>query len=768
MASVISVLAKLRADTGSYVSGMKSATQATEKFVKTASQGAKQAQGATDTAFGKMKSGALSMGSVVKGAVVGLLAIQGANFLKGAIQNASNFQAEFEGVNQTFGSGAGVVQEFAKNAAETAGLAENTALRFAKSFGGYATSAGLAGDAQAKFSTQMVQAAGDLGSFFDLPTESALMAIQQGLRGEYEPLRRFNILMDEATIGQKAMSMGISKTGKDLTQQQKILARQQVIMDGLGVANGDFVKYADDYGNAIKTVSALFQNMQTEVGSVLLPSLAMLAKSVMPIIKTIGPVLASVVEKLVPIIEMVAKVIEKLLPSIQPVIDILGIFAEIIVDILDVALDPLIELISVIAPILKSLAQLFQAILKPILVLLKPLLQLINMILIPILKALQVVIDFLSAAFEAWGAAVQWVWDNILAPIWDALVEAYNEISKAFEEVFGVDMQELLRMFGEAMKEVFTKYIKPALEVVIAGVKVLVSAIKDGATRTANFIRNVGKGLERLGLIKIRPRFDTAAIEAGYDRIQAMQIGGQHSTYELIPKPDIPKPDPKPIAAFYKKIIDEIKTQKARVKMAALGVNSDIAEAILSSGEGWESVYNQLLKGGTKAIKNLESRWVQTAGFLAKIGDTVKSTMEGIQSSIMNGFDVSKMGKSSKAIMTSARKMVEKAKKFGAEIVKLSEMGLNPTLLNQVIAAGPDEGMAVAKALQGTDITELNSLYNQLGDTAMATGGAVAQNQVQYNINVNGGIGDKNTIGKSIVEAIKAYERTNSAGWRTA
>lgn len=768
MSSVISVLAKLKADTGSYISGMKQAGQATEKFAKIAAQGAKKAEGETGGAFKQMKDGALSMGTVVKGAIVGLLAVQGVNFLKGAIQNASNFQAEFEGVNQTFGSGAGIVQEFAKNAAQTAGLAENTALRFAKSFGGYATSAGLAGDAQAKFSTQMVQAAGDLGSFFDLPTESALMAIQQGLRGEYEPLRRFNILIDEATIGQKAMSMGISKTGKDLTQQQKILARQQIIMDGLGVANGDFVKYAGDYGNAVKTVSALFQNMQTEVGTVLLPSLAKLAQAVMPVITALGPVLAGVVEKLVPIIEMVAKVIEKLIPAVQPVLDILGIFAEVIVDILDVALDPLIELIQVIAPIMKIIAELFQAVLKPLIILLKPLLELLNMVMIPILKVLQFVIEAITAAFDAFGKAVQWVWDNLLAPIWDAIVDAYNEISKAFEEVFGIDMQELFRIFGQVMKEVFTKYIKPALEAIIEGVKVLVAGIKDGATRTANFIRNVARGLQALGLIKIRPHFDTEAIEAGYDRIAAAQIGGQHSTYELEGTPLVPDPDPKPIAAFYQKIIDEIKTQKARVKMASMGVNSDIAEAILSSGKGWEGVYKNLVKGGTKAIKNLESRWVQTAGFLAKIGDTVKSTMEGIQTSIMNGFDVTKMGKSSKAIMSSARKMVEKAKKFGAEIVKLSEMGLNPTLLNQVIAAGPDEGMAVAKALQGTDITELNSLYNQLGTTAMETGGAVAQNQVQYNINVNGGIGDKNTIGKSIVEAIKAYERTNSSGWRTA
>jgi hypothetical protein len=37
-----------------------------------------------------------------------------------------------------------------------------------------------------------------------------------------------------------------------------------------------------------------------------------------------------------------------------------------------------------------------------------------------------------------------------------------------------------------------------------------------------------------------------------------------------------------------------------------------------------------------------------------------------------------------------------------------------------------------------------------------------------YNINVNGGVGSGATIGKSIVDAIKAYERSSGAVWQGA
>ena len=41
-------------------------------------------------------------------------------------------------------------------------------------------------------------------------------------------------------------------------------------------------------------------------------------------------------------------------------------------------------------------------------------------------------------------------------------------------------------------------------------------------------------------------------------------------------------------------------------------------------------------------------------------------------------------------------------------------------------------------------------------------------NQTTYNITVNGGVGSGATIGKSIVDAIKAYERSSGAVWQGA
>jgi hypothetical protein len=105
-------------------------------------------------------------------------------------------------------------------------------------------------------------------------------------------------------------------------------------------------------------------------------------------------------------------------------------------------------------------------------------------------------------------------------------------------------------------------------------------------------------------------------------------------------------------------------------------------------------------------------------------------------------------------------------------------MGLNPALLQQVISAGPMGGARLAEALVmggASGLSALNAGYSEFG----ALSGQIAQTgteslfnreaqQTVYNINVDGGVGSGSTIGKAIVDAIKAYERTSGAVWQGA
>jgi hypothetical protein len=105
-------------------------------------------------------------------------------------------------------------------------------------------------------------------------------------------------------------------------------------------------------------------------------------------------------------------------------------------------------------------------------------------------------------------------------------------------------------------------------------------------------------------------------------------------------------------------------------------------------------------------------------------------------------------------------------------------MGLNSTLLQQVISAGPLAGARLAEALVmggPGGLSAINAGYSEFGNLAgqIATTGTnslfgTGTQQNVYNINVDGGVGSGSTIGKAIVDAIKAYERTSGAVWQGA
>lgn len=216
--------------------------------------------------------------------------------LTSAVKSASNYMAEFEGVNQVFGEAAKSVQDFAKKASESAGLSSTEALNASKTFGLFAKSSGLSDTAAAKFSTTLTQLAGDLGSFNDVPTADALAAIQSGLQGQAEPLRKFGVFLTDDALKAEAMAMKIYDGTGALTAQQKMLASYNLILNQTKIQQGDFVKYGDTFGNKIKTITKEFANLQTEIGMQLIPVIEQLLPEIQALIPVIGAQLKAAVE----------------------------------------------------------------------------------------------------------------------------------------------------------------------------------------------------------------------------------------------------------------------------------------------------------------------------------------------------------------------------------------------------------------------------------------------------------------------------------------
>jgi hypothetical protein len=158
--------------------------------------------------------------------------------------------------------------------------------------------------------------------------------------------------------------------------------------------------------------------------------------------------------------------------------------------------------------------------------------------------------------------------------------------------------------------------------------------------------------------------------------------------------------------------------------------------------------------------------------------DSVKNTFAGIKNSILGAFDLTQLGGSTNAITRNMEKLLTRLRSFATNVKSLAGMGLNPALLQQIISAGPMAGARLAEGLAmggQAGLSAINAGYAEFG----ALSGQIAQTgteslfnrdaqQTVYNINVDGGVGSGSTIGKAIVDAIKAYERTSGAVWQGA
>lgn len=229
-------------------------------------KGLKRAFREAETGFDKFKIAAMAGATALTATIAGAAAAA-----KPLIDAASNLNEASAKAQETFGSAFGDIEQTAKKAAEAFGLSQAEFLDASATLAVFGQTAGLSGKDLSAFSTDLVGAAADLGSFNNIDPEEMLRKLQSGLAGEVEPLRRFGINLSAAQVEAKALEMGLGGLGGELTESEKIMARQALILEQLGPAAGDFARTSGDLANQQRILSAKFEDVQAKLGEKLLP-----------------------------------------------------------------------------------------------------------------------------------------------------------------------------------------------------------------------------------------------------------------------------------------------------------------------------------------------------------------------------------------------------------------------------------------------------------------------------------------------------------------
>jgi hypothetical protein len=213
-------------------------------------------------------------------AVFGAIAVGGYK----AAQQASDLNETINKTNVIFGQASKSVQSFASSAAKNLGMANQEALDFAATFGGLGKMAGKTGDDLGKFSTDLVALTADMASFNNANPADVALALGAALRGESEPIRKYNVLINDAAVKAEAMAMGLYNGTGNLDQQAKVLATHRLILKQTTDQQGDFNNTIDSAANQQKILTATIKDATTKIGQAFLPVL----ETVLPLLVKFG------------------------------------------------------------------------------------------------------------------------------------------------------------------------------------------------------------------------------------------------------------------------------------------------------------------------------------------------------------------------------------------------------------------------------------------------------------------------------------------------
>ena len=304
------------------------------------------------TEFGKKAGVAFAAVAAAAGAMAVKIGID-------AIKAASDLSETVSKVGVIFGDSAGKINAFAATAATKLGQTKQQALDAAATFATFGKSAGLSGDDLVKFSTGFTKLASDLASFNNTSPEQAINAIGAALRGEAEPLRAYGVLLDDASMRQAALELGITNTTKNaLTPQQKVLAAQELIYRQTSAAQGDFERTSGGLANQTRILTAQLENAKTTIGDALPPIVLKLStffsQNVIPIVEQLAGAFSNKTGGLGESFDSITSTIKSIVtPVFEGVVSIFNNVKQAIIDNID-NFKGFLDVVKYVAPLVGS------------------------------------------------------------------------------------------------------------------------------------------------------------------------------------------------------------------------------------------------------------------------------------------------------------------------------------------------------------------------------------------------------------------------------
>jgi hypothetical protein len=744
------------------------------------SKGLRQAQFQLNKVSGNIAN--LSRNFAIAGAAFAGIAVG----LGKSVKVASDLGESVNALNVAFGSSAAGIIAFGKTSATTLGVASVDFNNAAVRFSAFADRIVGAGNNASGFIAEISTRASDFASVFNIDVAEALQVFQSGLAGEAEPLKRFGINLLDSEVKAFAMANGIGEVGRQLTETEKVQARYGLLMEATAKTQGDFANTSGGLANGMRILEAQITDTQAEIGMALLP----------------------VLEDLLPVVsDLVAEFGDKLKVAVANVD--WASFITSIVETISYFVEN-IETITRLATTLFLLNTAFNAT--------KAAVGLFNVASVILGNTFVVTagkIGLATGAVKLFRTALITTGIGALVVGLGFIIEAIINTNNASKDgtptvtnyggalrKSGADAEWAASKYGvaagaardlaSATRGIATNADRSSFGPTVTGTSPQASFIptiptpsainsgKKAAKKTVSVVKALKKDLETEQ--KKQAAFVRLTEKKGLSEGLATQILGGSKPLKTAAK----------IVQGTKKAAKDLQKIFNTTAAGQQEASNRLAEETAQAAEDlrkFQQAQAEAERQGAEALAEFNRQEQERAReeqaileererVYKSFADSVSSTFSKIKDDILGAFSLPQMGGSTDAIIRNMDKLLTRVKAFSGNITRLSSMGLDPKLLQQVINAGPIAGAKLAANLVAGGVGGLSAInrgYAELGNVAGEIGmtgtqalfGTQAQ-QVVYNVNINGGLDSGASIGKAVVDAVKAYERASGPVWQGA
>jgi len=212
----------------------------------------------------------LALSAVVVGTGLGLFKLAESASDLGEAQNV---------VETTFKASGKAIEAWAKTTKASAGISETASTQWVGFMGAMLKSSGVSETAAEGMSEKLVQLTGDMSSFYNVDTKDMWEKLRSGISGETEPLKQLGINMSVANLQAYALSEGLKKPYKEMTQGEQTTLRYNYLMNLTKDAQGDFAKtLGTSFANQVRVAKLNIEDLGKSIGTVVLPYFLQLFK----------------------------------------------------------------------------------------------------------------------------------------------------------------------------------------------------------------------------------------------------------------------------------------------------------------------------------------------------------------------------------------------------------------------------------------------------------------------------------------------------------